>query len=339
MQIYTQAYTRENCLIAVQILEEHQIHLLKQKFDDVPPLTVFDVYGGVIKVYYHEDNWDVWGNIIANKVNSDISFAPAEMRALGERLDVLEDIWRRGEVDTADDIVGLFDLAAWTWVGVSISYCLPDIKSVSKEVQDLGMELRLRTADFLEFTDNVIKKTLRRLHPDLGDLIKYITIEELKDGDIPSKEILSDRERHYIYYDFKVYTDRDVYEFAHEHGIEIREEAIPENLQELTGQTAMIGKVSGMVRLLKRKADISDLQEGEILVTAMTTPDYVPAMRKSAAFVTDEGGVTCHAAIVAREFGKPCIIGTKIATRVLKTGDMVEVDADSGTVRILNSEE
>ena len=221
MQTYKQVYTRENCLIAVQVWEEHQIHLLKQKLGESAPLTIFDVYGGVIKVYYHEDIWDVWGNIIANKVNSEPDFAPTEMKALGERIDQLEKIWHRGEVDTAEDIVKLFDLAAWTWVGVSISYCLPDIKSVSKEAQDLGMKLRNRTLDFLEFTDNAIKKTLRKLYPELGDLIKYISIEELKENDIPSKEILKDREQHYIYYDFKLYTGRDVYEFAKEQGIEI----------------------------------------------------------------------------------------------------------------------
>ena len=67
----------------------------------------------------------------------------------------------------------------------------------------------------------------------------------------------------------------------------------------------------------------------------MTTPDYIPAMKKAAAFVTDEGGITCHAAIIAREMKKPCIVGTKIATKVLHDGDLVEVDADKGVVRIL----
>ncbi len=67
----------------------------------------------------------------------------------------------------------------------------------------------------------------------------------------------------------------------------------------------------------------------------MTTPEMVPAMKKAGAFVTDEGGVTCHAAIIAREMKKPCIIGTKIATKVLKTGDMVKVDAEKGIVRII----
>ena len=69
----------------------------------------------------------------------------------------------------------------------------------------------------------------------------------------------------------------------------------------------------------------------------MTTPDYIPAMKKAAAFVTDEGGITCHAAIIAREMKKPCIVGTKIATQILHDGDLVEVDADKGVVRIIKN--
>lgn len=103
--------------------------------------------------------------------------------------------------------------------------------------------------------------------------------------------------------------------------------------KELVGQIACPGKASGKVRVILSKKDISTLKEGEVLVTAMTTPEYLPAMQKSSAFVTDEGGITCHAAIVARELKKPCIIGTKIATQVLKDGDMVEVDAEKGIVR------
>ena len=77
------------------------------------------------------------------------------------------------------------------------------------------------------------------------------------------------------------------------------------------------------------------LSRGEILVTGMTTPDFMPVIKKSAGFITDEGGITCHAAIVAREMKKPCIIGTRIATEILKDGNLVELDANSGMVKIL----
>lgn len=79
----------------------------------------------------------------------------------------------------------------------------------------------------------------------------------------------------------------------------------------------------------------NELQEGEILVTAMTTPEFLPALKKASAFITDEGGIASHAAITAREMRKPCILGTRIATQVLKDGDFVEVDANQGIIKIL----
>ncbi len=115
--------------------------------------------------------------------------------------------------------------------------------------------------------------------------------------------------------------------------------AVDEAMKEFSGQAAYPGKVTSNVRLALTPDQSKTLIDGEILVTSMTSPDYVPAMRKASAIVTDEGGLLCHAAIMSREFGKPCIIGTKIATRVLKDGDEVEVDATKGTVRIMKKHE
>ena len=67
----------------------------------------------------------------------------------------------------------------------------------------------------------------------------------------------------------------------------------------------------------------------------MTTIEFTPLFRKAIAVITDEGGMSCHAAIVSREFKLPCIVGTKIGTRALKTGDMVEVDANKGIIKII----
>jgi len=98
------------------------------------------------------------------------------------------------------------------------------------------------------------------------------------------------------------------------------------------------GPVKGKARILLTPRNAHFLKKGEILVAPMTSPDYVTAMRKAAAIVTDEGGMTSHAAIVSRELGIPCVVGTKIATKALKNGMNVEVDADSGIVRILKDQ-
>lgn len=98
------------------------------------------------------------------------------------------------------------------------------------------------------------------------------------------------------------------------------------------GLPASPGIGRGKVKLIKDISEINLVEEGDVLVTAMTNPDMVPAMRKCAGVVTDEGGRTCHAAIVSRELQIPCIVGAKNATKSLKTGDTVTVDAVRGIV-------
>lgn len=102
------------------------------------------------------------------------------------------------------------------------------------------------------------------------------------------------------------------------------------------GLPASPGLVAGKAHVITDPADIDQFKEGEILVTLMTSPDWVPAMKKALAIVTDAGGMTCHASIVSRELGIPCVVGTKSrsvdATSVLKTGQEITVDAQNGIV-------
>ncbi len=101
----------------------------------------------------------------------------------------------------------------------------------------------------------------------------------------------------------------------------------------LQGTPTSGGKVTGKVRIILSEQDFKKFQNGEVLVTSMTRPEFLPIMKKARAFITNEGGITSHAAIIAREMNKPCIIGTKIATKVFKDGDVVEVDANKGIIR------
>ncbi len=102
--------------------------------------------------------------------------------------------------------------------------------------------------------------------------------------------------------------------------------------EEITGTIACGGMVKGNVRIVEKESDFKDFQEGEILVAPQTQPRYVVVMRKAGAIITDVGGATSHAAIVSREFGIPCIVGTRNATKKLKNGDYVLVDAEEGKV-------
>ena len=98
------------------------------------------------------------------------------------------------------------------------------------------------------------------------------------------------------------------------------------------GLGAAPGSASGRVRLVAELADAASLQDGEILVTHMTAPDWVPLMRRAAGIVTDSGGMTCHAAIVSRELGIPCVVGTSDATTRLRDGEEITIDAGRGVI-------
>ena len=112
-------------------------------------------------------------------------------------------------------------------------------------------------------------------------------------------------------------------------------EELKEEKQAFVGIVAASGKVKGEVIIVKNDNDLKKMKKGKILVAIFTRPHYLSVMRQAKAIITDEGGITSHAAIVSRELNIPCIVNTKIATKVLKDGQLVEVDANKGVVRII----
>ena len=164
-----------------------------------------------------------------------------------------------------------------------------------------------------------------------------ITLERLKNFDYEDAKRrvehfavymeIARNERKGIGIDYDVIVEKEYDEFMKAYNEEIMEH------KDLHGTSASPGKATGPVRICRTKEDIEKFKKGEILVAAMTRPEYVPAMRLAAAIVTDEGGITCHAAIVSRELGIPCVIGTKVATKVLKDGEFVDVNANHAIVR------
>jgi phosphohistidine swiveling domain-containing protein len=112
------------------------------------------------------------------------------------------------------------------------------------------------------------------------------------------------------------------------------------SVKNFKGTIASPGRITGTVKVCYSSIDAKNkIKEGDILVVGMTTPDYVPAMKLAGAIITDEGGITAHAAIISRELHKPCIVGTKIATKTLNDGDTIEVNANHGVVTVLKRKE
>ena len=108
-----------------------------------------------------------------------------------------------------------------------------------------------------------------------------------------------------------------------------------QNANVISGTSVNGGIVKGKAKIIKTMKDLDKIHTGDILIADMTSPDYVTVFNKVAAFVTDEGGLTCHAAIVSKEFNVPCIVGTQFATQILKDNTFIEVDANNGIITIL----
>lgn len=236
------------------------------------------------------------------------------------------------------DFKKVFDLVVRTWPMLAIS----DVVG-AMEGEDKYRPLIKRAYELRVKHDTVVYKAeeflLRIISESLGthgaDLAQYVLPEEFIEGAVPGIAILQQRKRRYVYFEGSLATDFDIESFCHERNINLERTDVLGTKESFTGTVAYKGKAVGRVVLVFEKSQVGKVEKGDILVTPMTTPDFLPAMKKAAAFVTDEGGATCHAAIIAREMGKPCIIGTKLATSVLKDGDLVEVDADNGRVDIL----
>lgn len=187
-----------------------------------------------------------------------------------------------------------------------------------------------------EFLPKLYKQISEALHIDI-ELLKYALPDEIISLNL-DPGVLALRQKGYVIESIKGKTRLLVGDDAAVYTQEFLKNTktdIDEQISELKGSSAFPGKVSGNVVVIMKETELTQLNEGDILVSPMTRTSFLPAMKKAAAFVTDEGGVTCHAAIVARELRKPCVVGTKIASKVLKNGMRAEVDAANGIVRIV----
>ena len=177
----------------------------------------------------------------------------------------------------------------------------------------------------------------KNCNPDDLEWLWHEEVSGLLDGKKPDKEEIERRKKAVAV----LVEGRKIQTWSGEKALRIKEKEFPEkqyDVNEIKGVPASPGKAKGIARVCAGVEEaLKKVKKGDILITGMTLPDYVPAMKRAAAIVTDEGGITCHAAIISRELKIPCIIGTKIATKVFKDGDIVEVDADKGIVRKIKS--
>lgn len=166
----------------------------------------------------------------------------------------------------------------------------------------------------------------------------YFTIQEMRNllrkEKYPNKEEIEQRKKGCALYHSIESKEKFYYDPLFLEKIGIKKTKI-ENYNQIQGEGACKGYVQGRVCIINRVSDMKKFQIGDIIVSINTNPSLLPVLTKCKAIVTNDGGLLCHAAIISREMNIPCIIGTKIATKAFKDGDIVEVDAEKGIVKKL----
>lgn len=153
-----------------------------------------------------------------------------------------------------------------------------------------------------------------------------------------SEKVLNERRKFSVYYQTGakgiIYTGQKAKDFLARLKIE---KVVIKSVSTISGMVACPGKARGKIKIINVPEEMEKMNKGDVMVAHTTYPALVPAMKKAAAIITDDGGITCHAAIVSRELRTPCVVGTKMATKVLHDGDLVEVDAGHGIIKIIKS--
>ncbi len=335
--IFEKTYTRDTCIILQQAWNEALNNIFEVKLgikNPHKPQILYYFNNGVIELWSNKKsiNW-ITEALLKNNIENP-SLVLSIIKDYEEQLKKFESCWQKGGAKSKDELKIFLDLLFSEMVGYVAMYYTSINDDTPKELKNVADEVR-EADKFFDENDKFIRNSLKSIYPELSEYVTSITIKEFMNS--PHFEELEKRNKGAILVsdNFELLSLEDYAKLHNELLFKDLESSL--DTSELKGSVAFKGIVKGIVKIVRRKDEVGLVKEGEIIVSPMTTPDYVPAMKIAGAFVTDEGGIMCHAAIIARELKKPCIIGTKIATKVLKDGMMVEVDANNGVVKIINT--
>lgn len=293
-------------------------------------------------------------------VNSDLKLLgedkiDAYIKTIKNIRDLIGECERRKNFTDINTFEKLKQLSSESYPWYTVSYLLPQAQwaSVLKEkypieapqILEQLIEARKKsegtTEELVEYWRTMAKVLLAK-HNISDKFAPFILFRELErmlvdDNYAPDLKEIEARSEKYIFVGDSVYTGISKEDFFNQHGFVDITPATSHVLSEVSGTVSCLGSssIKGEAQIILRNEEIANFKPGNILVTVMTNPYFIPIMKKAGAIVTDEGGITCHASIVSRELNIPCITGTRCATKIFNDGDIVEVDALNGIVKKL----
>lgn len=239
-----------------------------------------------------------------------------------------------------EDMTKLFNLIVDFWGKLVVMMSLAESKKIDKHISKKSYNLRKQyDAVLYQAGESLLQMVKQKIPYTYAKYKKFLTLEEIESKQLPEIKELEKRKQGYVFFRNNLHTTKDIERFEQDQNLNIinlkYDTKKNSKFVKIKGNSACTGKVIGVAKIVFEYSQLKKVKNGDVLVAPMTTPDFMPAMKRAVAFVTDEGGITSHAAIIAREMNKPCIIGTKISTEVLKDGDLLEVDGNKGLVSVL----
>jgi phosphohistidine swiveling domain-containing protein len=322
--MYTKEFTRDFSIIMEEVwfyaLSEGLWDKLRVEAPEGWP-NIFFIKNGVIEVWTDNSYIQKIMQAIYGR-QGDIGFFSGLFKEYEELNLVLNDPTTadRKYFETLWDAVSIFSIF---WYGIQEERINPELKKAF---------VALRDKDTIYDTcDKITRARIRKRYPDLGKELTTVLLAEFYNG-LPKTKVLKDRLESFVLVPGFCEKVMKLEDFAGANKITLEKFDKPED-GVLRGIVAQPGNAVGKAIIIRRKDEINKMGKGDIMVSPMTTPDVFSAMAKASAVVTDEGGMLSHAAIICRELKIPCIIGTKVASEIYKDGDILEVDAENGTVR------
>ena len=356
-KMLTHFLTRDASLIAIESWYKGRMHLFKSYTGIDFPLTVFRYRNGAFEFFINIEEFEQDLPILLSKWiqanNEKFQQVYAQLIEGLAYFEKLKNIKYKSAEEILNKLAQVADLFAHGFIGILISHHVPRyhenfLKHGNSPFDEslINQVIKWREAEGNVFFNEGVE-TINFLIDKIADAnnwnsedLRHLTLEELKKcfksgASLPIDIIEMRKNSIYFYFHDKVITQNEVNSELKTSGYILEKKSFDNDIAQISGAIANKGYARGKVKLIFNRKQLNNFQEGEILVAPMTSPWYVPIMEKAAAIITDEGGITCHAAIISREMNKPCIIGTKYATKFLKDGDLVEVDADRGIIRNL----
>ena len=334
VNLYRKVISREKTIIETEIYYKGEYEGIKSLTKDLyyfKPLFIYDKEKEITNVYYNDTALEEDPKNIYYYMQKDLKKtkelydkALSSCKYLNEMIDSNDE----SDFNYKEFIHNMLIIYPFTSLGNLAGY----FENINRELQELLIEFR-NNYDYILYKANeyLHVKAKNILTKEYQEHIKFLFIEEVFENKMPSIDTVKKRENGYIFFDNKLELVDNISSWLETKNILIK------SFQDgkiINGNVAYNGKITGKVCQIFKKEDFKKFEKGDILVTTMTTPKFTPILKIAGAIVTDEGGITCHAAIIARELKIPCIIGCKNATEILKDGMIVEVNANEGIVNI-----